>query len=298
MTAMIEQIIQTVMPDARLVRTWALTGGISAHMTAFEVETEDSRRTYTLRRISDSQRARNPVAATHEYRLLGQLAAANLKVPRPIHLDEAAHQYVCEYLPGAPDLRPRDVDEHLHRYALQLAQIHQVEHCQLDIAFLSTQKPKDVTRTETMNLAMREDDIRLALEKRGTITRSNPLVILHGDYWPGNVLWHDGRITGVIDWESCLLGEPLSDLGVARLDVLWVYGEDAMRTFTELYQASMNLDLSDLPHWDLLAGLRPIGHIARMAPAYPLLGRDDVTAETMNSRHQKFVDQALAASGI
>jgi len=29
-------------------------------------------------------------------------------------------------------------------------------------------------------------------------------VVLHGDYWPGNVLWRDGRLVGVIDWEEAV----------------------------------------------------------------------------------------------
>jgi aminoglycoside phosphotransferase (APT) family kinase protein len=36
--------------------------------------------------------------------------------------------------------------------------------------------------------------------------------VLHGDYWPGNVLWRDGRLVGVIGWEEAAFGDPLADL--------------------------------------------------------------------------------------
>ena len=45
-------------------------------------------------------------------------------------------------------------------------------------------------------------------------------VLLHGDYWPGNVIWQDGRLVAVIDWEDACLGDPLADLATARVELL------------------------------------------------------------------------------
>jgi aminoglycoside phosphotransferase (APT) family kinase protein len=37
--------------------------------------------------------------------------------------------------------------------------------------------------------------------------------VVHGDFWPGNLLVGNGRVLGVIDWESaCLTGTPVRDL--------------------------------------------------------------------------------------
>jgi aminoglycoside phosphotransferase len=45
-----------------------------------------------------------------------------------------------------------------------------------------------------------------------------PRTVVHGDYWPGNLLVDRGTITGVIDWERAeLAGSPVRDL--ARLAV-------------------------------------------------------------------------------
>ncbi|MGW2519710.1 phosphotransferase family protein [Streptomyces sp. NPDC001617] len=39
-----------------------------------------------------------------------------------------------------------------------------------------------------------------------------PLTAVHGDYWPGNILMRDGRVSGVVDWEHArTAGSPLSD---------------------------------------------------------------------------------------
>ena len=39
--------------------------------------------------------------------------------------------------------------------------------------------------------------------------------ILHGDWAPYNVVWHDGRVAGVIDWDLARPGDPLDDLAFA-----------------------------------------------------------------------------------
>jgi aminoglycoside phosphotransferase (APT) family kinase protein len=40
-----------------------------------------------------------------------------------------------------------------------------------------------------------------------------PRAVVHGDFWFGNVLLHDGRLSGVVDWESAeVSGEPVCDL--------------------------------------------------------------------------------------
>jgi aminoglycoside phosphotransferase (APT) family kinase protein len=41
--------------------------------------------------------------------------------------------------------------------------------------------------------------------------------VVHGDYRTGNFLVHDGKVTGVLDWEMAHLGDPLEDVAWACL---------------------------------------------------------------------------------
>lgn len=43
--------------------------------------------------------------------------------------------------------------------------------------------------------------------------RSGPPAIIHGDTKLSNLMWKDGRVTAVLDWEMALNGEPLANLG-------------------------------------------------------------------------------------
>jgi aminoglycoside phosphotransferase (APT) family kinase protein len=42
---------------------------------------------------------------------------------------------------------------------------------------------------------------------------STPRTVVHGDFWFGNILLSDGRLSGVVDWEAATTsGEPIRDL--------------------------------------------------------------------------------------
>ena len=46
-----------------------------------------------------------------------------------------------------------------------------------------------------------------------TVPQAEAIVLVHGDFKPGNALIEGNRITAKIDWETAHLGDPLEDLG-------------------------------------------------------------------------------------
>lgn len=42
---------------------------------------------------------------------------------------------------------------------------------------------------------------------------SGPPTVVHGDTKLSNLMWHEGQISAMLDWEMALNGEPLADLG-------------------------------------------------------------------------------------
>jgi aminoglycoside phosphotransferase (APT) family kinase protein len=107
-----------------------------------------------------------------------------------------------------------------------------------------------------------------------------------GDFWPGNLLWKDGQLVAVIDWEDAKLGDPLADVANSRLEILWAFGIDAMQSFTHQYQSMTTIDFTNLPYWDLCAALRPASKIAEWAAG-------DITEKTMREGHRWFITQAF-----
>lgn len=282
------------------MRMWTLDGGISATMTAFEVQVADGTTKKFIARQPGPWRLRdNPNAVELEYQVLETVHGLGLPVQRPFYLeplsgDNPTPFFVIEFVDGQPDVSPADTDLFLRRYVEGLARVHRLDWHVENLEHLPRQSRAYWEAPTNMNEVLREPEIRRALAHYPPFPKSNPHVLRHGDYWPGNILWRDGEVAAIIDWEEANIGEPLMDLAICRLDILWILGPDAMHTMTELYQSLMNLDLKDLPFWDLCASLRPITNLQDWADSYPHLGRPDITLETMSRDHQWFVDQALS----
>ena len=74
-------------------------------------------------------------------------------------------------------------------------------------------------------------------------------VFLHGDFWLGNLLWKDSLIVGVLDWEYAAIGDPLSDLAVACLEVRYEAGIEGVDIFKYTYSNFLDIDEYRLSLW-------------------------------------------------
>lgn len=81
-------------------------------------------------------------------------------------------------------------------------------------------------------------------------------VLLHGDFWPGNLIIRDGRIAAVLDWEDSAYGHRFADLANARLEIAWFWGDAATAAFTAEYARITGCTLRNLAAWDLAAAAR------------------------------------------
>jgi aminoglycoside phosphotransferase (APT) family kinase protein len=159
----------------------------------------------------------------------------------------------------------------------------------------------ELQNTKTVpNALMDEPRVRNALTLALPLSQLNPNVLLHGDFWPGNILWHNGSLAAVIDWEDAALGDPLADLAIARLDLHWIFGAAAMHIFTAKYLSQNKIDIYALPRWDLYAALRFIrlagDDLSGWAAYFSPYGRPDITAESIIQSYYAFVEDALHLS--
>jgi len=106
------------------------------------------------------------------------------------------------------------------------------------------------------------DEVARLLKARMPVQQG--VSIAHGDYRFGNVLVDvtQGRVTAVLDWELCTLGDPLADVGY--LGVYWSDGDAATarandptpaggfpsyRSLVERYASRTGRDLSDIDYY-------------------------------------------------
>lgn len=292
-------IARKLNPKGKLRECRPLTGGISAATTYIEVETEAGAISRcVVRQHGESDLKRDPEIAKHEFELLHILNRHGIPVAQPIMYDQSCEllpgpYIVVDYIDGYTELQSRDAVDHAEQLAVQLAAIHRAAVSRAELPFLGDiyEAVADKLKRKPAKLddSLSEHLIREALAQAWPDLPRDEGAILHGDYWPGNVLWKDGKLAAVIDWEDAAWGDPLSDAGNARLELLWAYGEEAMEAFTRRYRMDMpHLELSTLPYWDLCAALRPASQLSGW-------GLDPAQERIMRERHGRFVRQALAS---
>lgn len=280
-----------------VLRAWPLEGGVSARVTAIElIRSSGAGETVVLRQPNPARLEENPRAAWQEYTLLSRLHRAGLPVPAAIDLDDSsevlgAPYLVMEYIDGAATVAPEMLDRALTSLAKQLATIHGADVAALDLSFLPAHAAV-VSRTvwaepDGPDVSWEEGRIRTTLQHVWPLSERVPPAVLHGDFRPGNVLWRDGRIVGVLDWENATLGDPLADLATSRLELLWACGQDAMRSFTDQYREMTRRPLASLPYWDLAIALR-------YGPLFSDWTADPAEQDRMRERHRWFIAQAFS----
>jgi len=290
------QVVQKIDPQSKLLRTWELKGGVSAQVTALEIERADGHtQKMIVRRHGEVDLKHNPQIAADEFKLLQLLHSVGVTTPRPYYLDQSGEIFstpylVIEYIEGKSEFAPSNLPDLLLQLATQLSRIHQVDCSHLDVSFLPNIEQRYAEklreRPAQVDESFDEGHIRETLEVAWPIPQRNTSVLLHGDFWPGNILWKNGQLVAVIDWEDAASGDPLADLANSRLEILWAFGIDAMHSFTQQYRSMTTIDFTNLPYWDLCAALRPVAQIAQW-------GLDDNTERTMREGHRVFITQAF-----
>jgi aminoglycoside phosphotransferase (APT) family kinase protein len=258
----IELAVAALEPGGRVLRASALTGGVSANVVGLHIATvtgERRRAVFRQHRDPDVD-GRVGRFTAKEFTLLGALHQQGFPVPEPYFVDAsgtATPPYlITEWIDGSTDIAPADLPSVLEQMAGFLTALHGVD---LDAESIS--RLEMVEDPAAAIITYLPDDqvgqrIRAALATGDFSTAAAEPVVLHGDYWPGNMLWRNGRLAAVIDWEDACLGDPLADLATARVELLCWFGPAATERFTAHYlamrqRAGEAVALDRLPLWEM-----------------------------------------------
>ena len=297
-------LLRHVDPAIRLLRVSDLAGGTSAKVSAVEVERPGgARETLVVRQYGDANLRTDPHSASHEFQLLSLLHGAGLPVPRPVHADESAAILprpclVTAFVDGTTVTSRGQLTEPVAGFTGQLAaflaRLHDAAFTRADAAYLQDLPQIAAARVRMRpavpDEALSEPAVRAALTASWPPPQASELVLLHGDYWPGNILWRDGTLVCVLDWEDAVLGDPLTDLGTARMEIWMAFGAAAAAQFTSQYcELRPDVDLAALPHWYLYAALRHAGRMSEW-------GLSAAELASLQAGHHEFAAAALAAA--
>lgn len=139
------QVLQKLEPQCKLLRKWDLKGGVSAQVTALEIEWPDGHtQKMIVRQHGEVDLKHNPRVAADEFQLLHLLHSVGLPVPMPYYLDSSGEIFstpyiVIEYIGGKTEFAPSNLPNFILQFATLLARIHSINCSKLDVSFLPEQ---------------------------------------------------------------------------------------------------------------------------------------------------------------
>lgn len=238
-----------------------------------------------------------------EWERLAFAQRVDVPVPEPVALDADGRWFgspalVMSRLPGRADVRPTDLDGWLRQIAQALVAVHETDTTGAYGPLLS---PGDWGNREVGNhgdwepSALVDRSVEAIRRHRPSPDRSP--VLMHGDFHPGNIVWSQGTLTGVVDWSGARLGSRWFDLAYCRADVALLFGMRGVRRLTDHYVDIAGGAPVDLPVFDLMCGLaaRRFG-AAQWLRAFRQQGCTD-TPRQFAARVTPFLRQALAELG-
>lgn len=242
----------------KLVGTEPLVGGVSSRVTAVDLAMPDGgTRRVVVREPGVAEWKRSgQQTARREFEVLEHLHRAGLPAPLPLLLEDQREQpfFVMEFVEGDPVLPPNGAELMAH----VLARIHAVP---LESTPPLPEREDPIAGLPDL-LGPDRAELRARLAERAIVLTPRR-AFLHGDFWPGNVLWRNGEVVALLDWEDAAVGDPLSDVACCRLELRYIVGASGVGAFTRAYAQRSQHAVMELPVWDAYVAAAALASMAQ-----------------------------------
>lgn len=247
-------------PGSRVRVIEALAGGTSSAVHALTIEDAGGRvHELVLRRfVRLDWLAEEPDLAAREATALGLMATSPLPTPALVAVSDDA--VLMTRLPGEIDWNPP---------LLGLAELLPLIHATPvpEGAPLPDYRPYPIKMRRPPVWAGRPDAWLRGIELLDGPVPSHERLLIHRDFHPGNVLWHEGEVTGLVDWVNASIGSPWADVGHCRVNLASEVGQEGADEFLELYRQVSGRQDPYHPYWDISAAIGGLDEDADDAPS-------------------------------
>lgn len=187
----------------------------------------------------------SPEAAEREAQALSATTDRDLPAPKAIATDGPF--LLMTQLDGFPFLQPLDFEAWIEEIAGILSTTHQAR---MPDRQAHPRPAEPVIPGWAFDRANWERAARIFREE----TADAAPVMIHGDFEPANVLFRDGRATGLTGWGHAGCGPAQLDVGRMRVALELIHGGNVADTFLGMYKnAAKNRGFTYCRYWDLLA---------------------------------------------
>jgi aminoglycoside phosphotransferase (APT) family kinase protein len=207
--------------------------------------------------------------ARREFKAFELLRRYGIPAPEPLYLDEEGTVLgipgiVTRYVTGTQIESPADPASWARALAVMLARIHAVP-CNattrgylLDANAEATWFLRAGTAPDYMVAHPDGAAVWQMVHDLWPSLQQVPSTLVHIDYWPGNLLWDQGQITAVVDWEEAAYGDPGIDVAYCRMEMHLSGMGHVADEFLETYEREAGRPAANLGFWELAAAVRPM----------------------------------------
>lgn len=279
---------------ARVVGVRRLPNAWAAAVHAVTVERAGRRHDFVLRRWARRDIPPDEGIVEHEAEVLTMLESTSLAVPRLVAYDPAGTEcdvpaVLMTRLSGCDVLDPADLDRWIDDLAAMLHAVHEVAD---PGTTLGTFAPYNLgTVAEAPTWSRRPDVWEQAIEVAHQPIPDVTAGLCHRDFHPGNVLWSQGQVSGIVDWTHACRGPAAADVAHCRINLAMLHGLDVAARFAQRYG-----DVDALAWFD-------VSDAVGMADRPPSVwrfhdaGRTDLTTEALIDALDAFVADTVERVG-
>lgn len=245
-------VVTRLFPGAELKAVVRLAGGVSADVHRLDLNLADGRKTSLVLRAHRASHSGH--SAELEYQLLQSLQRHNVPVPEPLLVDTSGSLLAQPFLAmafveGTSAISSAQEGHYIDVMANILTKIHALPTA--DLPTLPTRNDPLPEVFDYLPEGHQWEGLHAHLRSLADTAYVESPKLLHGDFWPGNLLWQNDTITAVLDWEDAALGDPLSDVACCQLELRYKLGKSSMYQFTRAYARNQLLDRQRLALWQV-----------------------------------------------
>ncbi len=183
-------------------------------------------------------------SAFNSFQMEGEIYGAlhpHIPVPKAWGINEELGGFLVDRVPGVawmpPPAEPEEQLSVAQDFIRHIAKLHTLDPNDLHLpSYQPVKSAREhqldrlaIFRTQAeANGAPIEPMLRISLEflECNIPDYDGPVVLVQGDTGPGNLMYQDGQVTGIIDWELAHLSDPMDD-------VAWMCWRTVQHTFTD-----------------------------------------------------------------
>ena len=249
MKTKLQKVLNSFVPGLKLIHFEPLTGGVSSEVFLIEAKQNKTKIKLVLRYEGGMP---SKIDITNEFNLLQALANTNIPSVEPLFIDTSCKILdkpfmLLSFMEGDIIIPNTDNLDLITKMADQLRCIHSINPA------LLPDLPIQIDPIEGLLKYLPKGDEWMEIKNYISSLKNTAFegqrVFLHGDFWPGNILWAKDQIVAVIDWDYAAIGDPISDLAVSSLEMRYEFGKEGMNQLCEAYLKHSMIDNSRFSLW-------------------------------------------------